>query len=157
MRERVNRDGRLPRRLAAFGLALWIGGVGCLFGCEMTVSAAGARDRHAAGQKESARATSHGCCHAAKKKKSGAAATVAASDISVRPAARADGAISQCPFSNPAIDPARKVRAEDTQALATVSPRALAPEVKTFAFNPPLKPLAPDRGGTYLRCCVFLI
>lgn len=155
MLDRVNRRGGLPRRLAVFGLALWIGGVGCLFGCEMTASAAGAHESQASAPKESSRAMGRGCCHAAKKK-SGAAQTDTASNLSVRPNTLA-GAISQCPFSNPAVDPARKVRVEDGQAVATVSPRALAPEVKTFAFSPPLKPLAPDRGGTYLRCCVFLI
>jgi hypothetical protein len=154
MRERVNRDGGLPRRLAAFGLALWIGGVGCLFGCEMTVSAAHAP--HASAPVESPRAARRGCCHAAKKK-SGAARADAASNLSIRQGTLAGGVVSQCPFSNPAVDPARKDRVEDARAVAAVSPHALAPKVRTFAFSPPLKPLAPDRGGTYLRCCVFLI
>lgn len=153
MRERVNRNVGLPRRLAAFGLALWIGGVGCLFGCETMVSAA--HGPHASAQKESAAAMHHGCCHA--KKSGDATSAAAASNSSVSPNTFASGEVSQCPFSNPALDPARKVRVEDGHAVASVSPHAFAPEVRTFAFSPPLKPLAPDRGGTYLRCCVFLI
>ena len=144
----------LPRRLATFGLALWIGGVGCLFGCEMTVSAAGAHAPAASAPEVPSRAARHGCCHA---KKSAGTMSAAASHSSIRPNTVAGGAVSQCPFSNPATDPARKVRVEDAQAVSTVSPHSFAPVVKTVAPTPPVQPLAHDRGGTYLRCCVFLI
>jgi hypothetical protein len=141
----------VTRRLGALALALWLGGFGCLLGCEPMASAAGVEHMaHAPDAAESHAAMNHGCCHHAKK-------DARAESTSVEANARADVGQSSCPFSTPATESSRKVGVKS--AAATVAHGAL-PTValaSTSFDSPHGRARPPDRGGTYLRCCVFLI
>ena len=143
------------KRIAAFGLAVWLTGLGCLFGCEMNVSAAAATTAHEPAQAESCHAMAHDCCHAMKSRGSEKSDPAQAASLVSWPGAR--GEMSPCPFANPAAESARK--AQGVEPVADSTPRAQPPalEARTFPREFAGRVLVPDRGGTYLRCCVFLI
>lgn len=138
------------RRLSALALALWLGGFGCLLGCAPVASGATmTHAAHAQAADESHGAMNHSCCHRTKKS-AGAAA-------SVELGSQADVGQSSCPFSSPAINASSKVGGKLT---ASTPVRNALPEVArtSSSFAPSIvHARPPDRGGTYLRCCVFLI
>jgi hypothetical protein len=140
----------LTRRLGVSALALWIGGFGCLFGCRMSASAAGGGEMQMPATSESRQAMGHGCCHAGKKDQHAASASL---DVNTT----LDAEASPCPFSTPAADSGRKVGIESVAAIPAQQARPPAPPAHVL-FDPPVnRARPPDRGGTYLRCCVFLI
>ena len=148
MRESHRKPGPLLRSLVALGLVAWLAGLGCVLGCGAAASsAAGVREESAA---ESCAAMSggHGCCHRAK----GRAGTAAAE----APARHTDAA-AHCPLSRQTSDPARKVRTGDAPTAAQAPAQTHDPEPQRFYQSSAPRPRAQDRGGTYLRCCVFLI
>lgn len=166
------------RRLVALGLVAWLAGLGCLLGCEGPAAAASLKThaaRHAGGNGEAesaeaaescgAMSAGHGCCHRAK---AGAAANSSAAGAgtssafvagasSAAPAGGAGGQVTHCPLSRQTSDPARKVRAQDAPAATKILSQShgLGSEATRQSTTP--RPRAHDRGGTYLRCCVFLI
>jgi hypothetical protein len=145
-----NTDVRsVTRRLGALALALWLGGFGCLLGCEpMASGATMTRAAHAQAADESHGAMNHSCCHRVKK--------VIGATASVESDTKTDVG-SSCPFSSPAVDSSRKVRVKST---ASTPVRNALPEVAraSLSFDPSFdRARPPDRGGTYLRCCVLLI
>jgi hypothetical protein len=137
------------RRLGALALALWLGGFGCLLGCEPMASAATmTHAAHAQAADESHGAMNHSWCHRAKKS--------AGATTSVELGSKADVGQS-CPFSSPAINASRKV---GVKSAASTPVRNALPEVAraSLSFDPSIvRARPPDHGGTYLRCCVFLI
>jgi hypothetical protein len=139
----------VTRRLGALALALWLGGFGCLLGCEPMASGATMRHvAHAQAMDESHGAMNHGCCHRAKR--------VVGATASVESDTKTDVG-SSCPFSSPAIDASRKC---GVKPAASTPMRNALPEVAraSLSFDPSIvRARPPDRGGTYLRCCVFLI
>jgi hypothetical protein len=140
----------LTRRLGVSALALWIGGFGCLFGCRMNASAANVGEMRMPAASVLQHAMGHGCCHAAKKDH-----RVVASSLDA--GATADAEASPCPFSTPAADSGRKVGVKSVAAVPAQNSRPPVPTAQA-SFDPPInRARAPDRGGTYLRCCVFLI
>jgi hypothetical protein len=151
----LNTDARsVTRRLGALALALWLGGFGCLLGCEPMASAAtmthAAHTSNVHAASESHGAMNHGCCHRAKR-------GVGVATASVEPDVKTDVGQSSCPFSNPATDASRKV---GVASVAATPARDALPTVNlaSTSFAPPFgRARPPDRGGTYLRCCVFLI
>jgi hypothetical protein len=139
----------LIRRLSVVALALWLGGFGCLFGCEQHSPAALAAASHAIAVPASHDAMARGCCHAKKDHR------VASS--SVEPNLETDAGLKQCPFNTPAVDSARKAAVQSSAAVPAQGWLAHAPTLHTSFAPPDGRARAPDRGGTYLRCCVFLI
>jgi hypothetical protein len=172
---------RYPVKLIRGGLGLilsfWIAGAGCMFGCQNMVASAAPRN-DAPGQQDPttiisgdacASSGSHDCC--AKKKVAAIKAKVpvtsprpslqTAMQISQAESVNADpsGSVKECPL---ALSWAGAVtKASDSKQIAT--PVALA--LKTLLVEPAnerqtsLSPKArlPNRGHTYLSCCVFLI
>jgi hypothetical protein len=140
----------VTRRLGALALALWLGGFGCLLGCEPMASAATmTHAAHAQAADEPHGAMNHSCCHRAKKS--------AGATTSVELGSKANAGQSSCPFSSPAINASRKV---GVKSAASTPVRNALPEVAraSLSFDPSIvRARPPDRGGTYLRCCVFLI
>jgi hypothetical protein len=158
-------------------LSFWIAGAGCMFGCQSMVASAAPRT-DAPGQQDPttiisgdacASSGSHDCC--AKKKVAAIKAKVpvtsprpslqTAMQISQAESVNADpsGSVKECPL---ALSWAGAVtKASDNKQVAT--PVALA--LKTLLVEPAnerqtsLSPKArlPNRGHTYLSCCVFLI
>lgn len=151
MRKRDANSYGVIRRLSVVALALWLGGFGCLLGCDTHASAAVVA---AAAPQESVAAASHdamthGCCHAKKDHH------VASS--SVEPNVRTDAGLAQCPFNTPAVDSARRAAVQSPAAIPTQGWLSPAPTLHASFAPPDGRARAPDRGGTYLRCCVFLI
>jgi hypothetical protein len=139
--------GLAARRLTAAALIVWLAGVGCFFGCEMSVSASTADEHRAATRADSCPAfAGHDCCH---KANSAAAA--------LRPAPPEE-TTTCCPLARQATsDPARKVSASDAPVAAAGSRLGFAPDTRTLTLLASHRPRVPDRGSTHLRCCVFLI
>jgi hypothetical protein len=90
----------------------------------------------------------HACCKI-NRTRSAVAANVASLDI---PADAMD-----CPYKRPSAEAARKFHAPETvAAVLTVS--TLVPEIESAVPVAEFKAVRlPDRGGTHLRHCVFLI
>lgn len=154
-------------------LSLWIAGAGCMFGCQNMMAA---QADHAASEQDlativsgdaCASSGSHDCC--AKKKAEARATQNANNRVSLKLATQ----LSQAESLNPR--PSSEVR-ECPLALSRSVTTTKATDSKQFtdsiatALNTPvtsdspeqhtaLSPLArlPNRGHTYLRCCVFLI
>ncbi len=142
---------RTIHRLIALALVLWLGGLGCLVGCEMNVSAAAAANEAQASDSAASRSAFPGaeCCHHAKS--DGAQAIT-------RTAPQSEGAMSCCPLAGHSALVASKKPYAGSQPPALAASAALgAPEIETYitraAGQLPLR----DCSGTYLLCCVFLI
>jgi hypothetical protein len=144
----ANRYGVI-RRLSVVALALWLGGFGCLFGCEQHSPAAHAAAPHATVAPASHEAMTRGCCHAKKDQH--------AASSSVEPNMETDAGLKQCPFNTPAVDSARRAAVQSPAAIPAQGWLSHALVLHASFAPPDGRARAPDRGGTYLRCCVFLI
>jgi hypothetical protein len=140
------------RRLASLALAVWLGGAACLLGCEISASAANSDDPAASNQTAPACSSSssgHGCCHQTESEaEQSVAGTIPVSS----------SRMACCPLSaQPAIT-VSKTRVENAPALA-LAPYQILPKLDdgTYTARSTGRILIPDRGSTYLRCCVFLI
>jgi hypothetical protein len=132
------------RLLLALTVSVWMAG-GCLFGCSTTAMAANAvvEGHHSSSQTIVAGAS----CHAAKQPKGG---------YNFAPAPR--GTMKDCPLAvgDSAVTSKNSNHLPDPgSAPVAVLPFA---EKQTATSNDFLViPYLPNRGPTYLRCCVFLI
>ena len=138
------------RRLAAYTLVLWLAGAGCIIGCSgEVVGAAPADESPASIREDSCPAFSgHGCCHRAES---------TGDTASVRTLPKYPENIFRCPLAGQTADPARKVSSSDAPPALEAHGLWAAPEALISATLPASRLRVPDRGGTYLRCCVFLI
>lgn len=161
-------------------LSLWIAGAGCMFGCQDMMAAASiGTDASAVGPGEASLATvvsgdacasssSHDCCakknayaqsktQNANTRVSLKLATQLLQSESLKPSPSSGG--RECPL---ALSRAVAI-AKATDSKQSVDSVATAPSAPVVADSPAqhiaLSPLArlPNRGHTYLRCCVFLI
>ncbi len=140
---------RTIHRLVAVALALWLGGLCCLLGCEMSVSAATVSEEQASKPTNSCPATANtACCHHAKND---------GTQLVAQTVPQPQGAMSCCSLagrstlavSNPQVD---------LSALALTGSRALLlPKPEIYPARTAGRTLMRDRGSTYLMCCVFLI
>lgn len=147
---------RAVRLFLAVSVSIWMAG-GCLFGCSSSVTAHESEDSAqtiVAGESCHTE-RSHDCCATQKPKKQ-IAPTSPTTGPTLSPGPR--GMMKDCPLvvngtaatsksSSPLPDPAR-------------GPVAVLPFVQTASeqFDTFLVvPVLPNRGPTYLRCCVFLI
>jgi hypothetical protein len=158
-------------------LSLWIAGAGCMFGCQNMIAAASTSSNASAGEhglaaivsgEACASNDSHDCCAqkktAAKAKTQNAntrvslkLATLLSQSESLKPSP--SSGMRECPL---ALSRAVAItKATDSKQFADSIATALTRPV--VADSPEqhiaLSPLArlPNRGHTYLRCCVFLI
>jgi hypothetical protein len=132
---------RTFRRSAALALVLWLGGVVCLVvrPADASVEINAGPCAMAAGHTRHAR-------------KSGDQKPRAGTPPQF------NDSMTCCPLAGQAAVEAGKPRAADTLDLAlTPNNPLLAPESTPPTGRPSGKTRVPDRGGTYLRCCVFLI
>lgn len=153
-------------------VALWMAGAGCLLGCGNMTAMASASEQHSTETAEvistgdsCAAMHGHDCCA----KRAAKTSTEEAPADSNEAPANADAAVLEhdgvsssamdCPMAVTATAALSKVQQhDDTSIVLTAdSPRAifsnLTEQGRTLA--PPLR--LPNRGHTYLRCCVFLI
>lgn len=167
---------RLARVGLSLAVAFWMAGAGCLLGCEAMVSAAS--DNVSAKPAQGlaaivsgdacASVKSHDCCakHGAKstpKSATESSASRTSSDSSARPKGErlvtaTSAPMMSCPLALNASAILSKSGVDQDSAPAlparTINPVTVLP-VWGSAFLHPLR--LPNRGHTYLRCCVFLI
>jgi len=155
MRWQTTQSGRTLQRLLAVALVLWLAGIGCFFGCEFRVSAAAVVEPSAVEEGETCAtlAGGHDCCaekRQALKERGGHLSL----KTSLPPA---PGQSACCAFVPQPSDPARKIKLEETPA--TLAPATVLPALSVKNLSAENLPIlrVPDRGSTYLRCCVFLI
>lgn len=141
---------RIFRPVVATTLMLWLSGVLCVSVCghhlQNALAASKSRASSATSMPAGAMAQ-HACCRARMKNSGSALSAVAAGD----------SADMSCPYQRPSAEASRKFRATLSSTVAVV-PIVLPPPVFVAAEEPLVERFRlPDRGGTHLRHCVFLI
>ena len=156
-------------------LSFWVAGAGCLLGCEGMVAAASTEQsnssRHAKGTTTivasghaCSSGKSHGCCAAksdesappVRKAQSGTAQSVP-NGKPVASRQSSSGPMS-CPFAMSravVISKAQGSQKNTAAVLAHSTPIAQSFAEQLVPLSRPLR--LPNRGHTYLHCCVFLI
>lgn len=135
------------RRLAALTLVFWLAGLGCLMGCEINAATDEAQEASASAESCASNA-GHDCCHQAKNDN-------ASPFVSTLPIKTAQ--ISCCLLAVQSSNPARKVNHLDAPLTVAGNKLLTVPDARMTVVLPAYRLQVPDRGSTYLRCCVFLI
>jgi len=172
-------SAKLFRLALALTLSLWIAGGGCMLGCQsMTASAAPSEPEKAQTTGHSLSMTvsgeacatnqGHDCC-AKKKAEAAKAKGQASAKLSLKKAIlisqtqslspEPSGRMKDCPLALSRAVVLSKTGANKQASAPAVLPlNALIVETTTEQHTS-LSPVArlPNRGHTYLRCCVFLI
>lgn len=143
----------MTRRLAALALVGWLGGLGCVLGCEFTPSVRASDESSAANQEARSclTAAKGNCCHSQQAKSN-------SKQLNARTAPQTVGEMSCCPIAGQSAVVISKPRRADAPVLAPTSITfPVAPRVERRDASFAARQHVPDRGSTYLRCCVFLI
>jgi len=164
---------KLARLLLATSLSLWIAGAGCFLGCEgMIASAASggsAESTHhpnkspnvvASGHACSAGETnkSHDCCKKSAENLKPAAATSSSDALLLGLSSSSSNTMNGCPLAMGRAAVVAKTRESDLNSAQALAPTVLPNLNSAERTSPLLSPLrVPNRGHTYLHCCVFLI
>ena len=140
------------RRLMAWSLVLWLGGIGCLAGCAgmSNMSADVSRDSATASANMSLAAAPHKCCQRQRN-------DVASNALTGTPNTTE---ASYGPLAGQTIAASRKVRATDAPGVqsATATTRFSLRFAATVRDPPPqLVRARLDQSATYLLGCAFLI
>ena len=164
---------KILRLLLATMLSLWVAGAGCILGCEgMVASAASGADlesMHHSDKGQTVVASGHACSsgetnksHDCCKKNSETvkpAATPQNSDASIfELSGSSSGEMKDCPLAVSRASVVVKNRGSDLESAPALA-QSILPELKSAERTAPLSPplRLPNRGHTYLRCCVFLV
>jgi hypothetical protein len=175
-------SARIVRFVLAPILSLWIAGAGCMLGCEGMVAAAATvpgsgQERHSVHHSEP-KATlvasghacssngSHSCCgknstepkSAAKHTRKSAAKQSSKLDEALVTVGGSSSGMVSCPLAVSRAAIAAKIRTSDVAAAPVPAHSILPPgnvQEQTAFLSKPLR--LPNRGHTYLHCCVFLI
>ena len=171
---------RFVRMALALAVALWMAGAGCLLGCENMIAAA-ANHGDSVGTSLTpsnslttvatgdacASVQSHDCCakHGARRtvSKTSAKATVkskshASTSVTGAVEFGPTSTMMDCPLAvnaTAALSKAKPDTSPTAVAHTTAARRLPLLQEQASALSAP--PLLPNRGHTYLRCCVFLI
>lgn len=164
-------SSRILRIILAPALSLWVAGAGCMLGCEGMVAAAAARISNAASHHEESskivatghacssgeKAQSHDCCKGTAKSQSEPKAAL--TDATIPSATESQsGTMNACPLAVSRAAVVSKTRVGDISEPAAAQQSLRSSDVTREQTAPLSSPLRlPNRGHTYLRCCVFLI
>jgi hypothetical protein len=172
---------KIVRFVLATVLSLWVAGAGCMLGCEGMIAAAATDPSANASQHVNASqelhgstivASGHACSsgegnrtHNCCKKKSSEAQSKSepASSPGTRAAALNAGSSSSemmndCPFAVRRAAIVNKVRNGEVSSAPAPTHSILLSDISSEQMVPLSAPARiPNRGHTYLRCCVFLI
>jgi len=141
--------GHTIRRFVAVTLVVWLIGFGCLVGCELNVSAVPAVGMQADGAESCPmNANGHDCCQQA---------TENGDELSFGTLPLSTGKMACCPLLDEVADPAKKIRIVHARPAAIMSEVFVAPEARAVRLFSRVSVRVPDRGGTFLRVCVFRI
>ena len=151
------------RRSIAMTLLLWLGGAGCMFGCTLNAHAAPTRETANSNgvpvvQEQPACPMTAGPEHcsrrAAAQEHTANSTALDSSDQRFVP----NEGMNCCPLANLTSAAAAKSRIADKITAATAGQRGTTrPDVSPERFSRATPIHYPNRGQTYLRCCVFLI
>ena len=149
---------KVVRLLLTVSVSIWLAG-GCLLGCGNAAMAAQSEDDQAAVEAPSCHAAQqHHCCSKPKHaKRSTIDPKLTESLLALASFPR--GVMNDCPLAMSATAITAKANSNNSPE----SDHARKPELPFVAGNRELPqkhfadPLVPNRGPTYLRCCVFLI
>jgi hypothetical protein len=165
---------KIVRFVLAPVLTLWIAGAGCMMGCEGMVAAATASssisEKHsgyhsgrnativASGQ-DCSSGGSHSCCAKnAGETKPAAQRTNKSDSTLIMAGGSSSGMMKDCPLAVCRATIPAKIRINEVAAAPVLANSALPAENSLEQSAPLSTPLRlPNRGHTYLRCCVFLI
>lgn len=165
---------RIVRFVLAHTISLWIAGAGCMIGCEGMVATAATvpsssqeeHSGHHSGQKVSLVASghacsssgSHSCCAKSAGETKSAAKQTSESETTLVTVSGSSSGIMNCPLAVGRAAIAAKIRTNEV-ASATGLGHSILPAENVLERTSPLSTPArlPNRGHTYLRCCVFLI
>ncbi len=145
----------MARRFLSITFALWLGGLGCVLGC--APGAFAAEERDAASESNASTAvscTEHACCQTSPRTTREKPDTKTAS---LEPHPVVTGAMSCCALAGQTADTARKSPVDGGVAPVPIARTLFVPSADLTATSFAQQTWLPDRGGTYLRCCVFLI
>ncbi len=159
---------RITRFALALALSLWIAGAGCMLGCGNMTAAA--QPAHETGAPQSAghlativsgdacpSSKSHDCC--AKKTRAKSKTTAQETSPVLIPAEEgSSGSAMGCPLainSSAVISKTSGKQIVSLAAVSTATPLAFVRLEQSGPLSAP--PRLPNRGHTYLHCCVFLI
>lgn len=152
-------------------LSLWVAGAGCMLGCEGMASTAAASPGRNGGQHSGHKSKivafghacssgkSHDCCkQTASEVKPNARRPSSAGTIASAHDRTSSGMMKSCPLALSRAAVVTKARGDDSSVSPTLAHSTLPSEnflEQTASLSIPLR--LPNRGHTYLRCCVFLI
>ncbi len=144
--------GTRLRRLTAWSLVLWLGGIGCLAGCAgmSNMSADVGRDSATASALVPRAAAPHACCQRRRNDVASGALTGTPQTTEA----------SCCPLAGQTIAATRKVRASNAPGVhsaATSTRFSLRLAATTCDAPPQLARARLDQSTTYLLGCAFLI
>jgi hypothetical protein len=172
---RLLSSARLVRVALALVVAFWMAGAGCLLGCENMIAGAAAQESESATAltivatgDACAAMQSHDCCarHARKSAARHPSASASRAGFESHPATAVTSAVEfsgtstmiDCPLAITATAALSKARPDTSSvALAQAGSIAHLPPLREQARSLSEPQLLPNRGHTYLRCCVFLI
>jgi hypothetical protein len=150
---------KVVRLLLTVSVSIWLAG-GCLMSCGTMATAAQRGEDQAAVEADSCQAAQeHHCCSKAKPVKQTAAIDPKVTESLLALATLPRAPMGDCPL---AMSAATAIAAKASSNSADSDQTTNAP-VPLTAGNRELRqkhfavPLVPNRGPTYLRCCVFLI
>jgi hypothetical protein len=160
---------RIVRVVLAVAVALWMAGAGCMLGCEGMVAAASSVTTapvHSApiiaSGEVCASVHAHDCCAKHGSKRASAFRTGSTNPQQATTAVTVDlgtsGSMMDCPLAVNATAALSKAKQDHSgSALLLTRTNGSIPffHEQASALSPPVR--LPNRGHTYLRCCVFLI
>ena len=158
---------RIVRVVLALAVAFWMAGAGCLLGCENMAAAANSVTTMPsssvpiiASGEACASMHAHDCCAKHGRQRT---STVSAESRNLQPPLTANlggtpGSMMDCPLAVNATAALSKAKQDQSgSVLLLTSSNSSIPSLQeqASALSPPAR--LPNRGHTYLRCCVFLI
>jgi hypothetical protein len=149
---------KIGRLLLAISVSIWLAG-GCLFGCSNTAMAATATTQPAVEGESCHAARAHDCCAKSKQpKQTRVKVKVNFTERLAGVASLPSGSMSECPLMIGATAVASKNSSNSPDIVGAIT-APLRPAISNTELpqRQIVDPFLPNRGPTYLRCCVFLI
>lgn len=159
---------RVVRFILAPVLSFWVAGAGCMFGCESMMAVAASLETPAHHSKSGstivasghacASKKSHDCCQKSSEEASPKSPQSKFANEALVASGGSSSSPINCPFAVSRAAVIAKAQGRDNNAsavLAVSNPAQQNCAEQVAPLSPPLR--LPNRGHTYLHCCVFLI
>ena len=149
---------KVVRLLLAISVSIWLAG-GCLFGCSNMATAASETAQSEVEGESCHAAHAHDCCAKPKpRKQTKVKLKVNSNETFAGVSSGPREGMSECPLMIGATAAVSKSSSNSPDLLgATAAPISLPVTAAELTQKQIVDPFLPNRGPTYLRCCVFLI